>query len=74
MTARTLMLLAALGLPALARADEPQYRKLTLVDGRVLTAEILSTEPQGLLLNRGGPVQYDRFHLEVSCSRYSAKT
>ncbi len=42
--------LLALALSPLALADDPQYRKLTLVDGRELTAEILSTEPQGLLL------------------------
>ena len=49
MSFRALLLIAlAWGFPA--RADEPQYRQLTLVDGRVLTAEILSTEAQGLLL------------------------
>lgn len=33
-----------------AWAIDPQYRKVTLVDGRTLTAEIVSTEPEGLLL------------------------
>lgn len=31
-----------------ADAAEPQYRQVKLVDGRVLLAEILATEPQGL--------------------------
>ncbi|MEO0602949.1 MAG: hypothetical protein AAF211_16025 [Myxococcota bacterium] len=40
------------GLVALgtAQAAEPQYRQLRLVDGRVLTAQILSTKSDGLAL------------------------
>ena len=33
-----------------ALASDAQYRTLTLVDGRILTAEVVATEPQGLLL------------------------
>lgn len=39
---------AALWIASEAHAIEPQYRRVTLVDGRVISAEILSTEPQGL--------------------------
>jgi hypothetical protein len=43
--------LAIVGLASpVAEAVEPQYRKVVLVDGRVLQAEVLSTEPQGLLM------------------------
>ncbi|MBX2801140.1 MAG: hypothetical protein KTR31_25895 [Myxococcales bacterium] len=41
-------LLAIWATTTTAQADDPQYRELTLVDGRVLVAEILSTEAQGL--------------------------
>jgi hypothetical protein len=38
----------ALGLSGPAHALEPQYRRVTLVDGRVISAEILATESEGL--------------------------
>ena len=38
----------ALWIASEAHAIEPQYRRVTLVDGRVISAEILKTEPQGL--------------------------
>ncbi len=37
-------------LPVSAQAQDRQYRQLTLIDGRVLTAEILATESTGLRL------------------------
>lgn len=51
-TRRTLpaLLVVASWIATPAWAVEPQYRRVTLVDGRILTAEILSTEPEGLLL------------------------
>jgi hypothetical protein len=38
----------ALALAGPAHALEPQYRRVTLVDGRVISAEILATESEGL--------------------------
>jgi len=43
-------LLFGLALLGAAEAAEPQYRQLRLVDGRVLTAQILATESDGLAL------------------------
>lgn len=50
--APALLCLLSLGLAQSANswASEPQYRQLTLVDGRVYYAEILETVPEGLRL------------------------
>ncbi len=42
--------LVGLAVLGTAQAAEPQYRQLRLVDGRVLTAQILATESDGLAL------------------------
>lgn len=42
------LILAGVLLGRPAAAIEPQYRRVTLVDGRVLSAEILATEAKGL--------------------------
>lgn len=42
------LIAAALALPAHAQDRRPQYRILALADGREITAEILSTEAEGL--------------------------
>ncbi|MEQ1501624.1 MAG: hypothetical protein ABMB14_05305 [Myxococcota bacterium] len=48
---RTVLCAVALLLAARpAWAVEPQYRQITLVDGRVMTVEIVATEAQGLLM------------------------
>lgn len=43
-----LALTVGLALSTRASAIEPQYRRVTLVDGRVISAEILATEAKGL--------------------------